>query len=192
MTDEAEFPTGDVAVANEPTVQQRLEALSDQNIMRRISEGEDFATLAKERIKLEAEYKKTQREQNAGIINQLKVDLRNQISSLVEASGLANLIGEPVNSILWRSGAEHPAVLVNARRVSKTPSAEGQGGKRGKRPTYSVSVGSESMTAREFCDRFADDAERKLAHFENWPTKLAETIVTRLASEGTEATISRQ
>ena len=150
----------------------------------------DFATKSKERGELF-------QVENASIINDTKMKLAKDILTIVEKSGLGDILGVPIDRITWRAPytpeGEEPvtsSVIVNPKTTGRQPKASTDGGN-GTRARIHFKVASgDPLTARQFCDQFANDEERANSYYDKWPSALGEkTIMPRLITAGTKVEV---
>ena len=110
-------------VADAPKTLEALTAGMEsvrERMLQTLNENGDIDALAVQYAELTLTHQRMTREANAGLINAAKTDLLAIVKAAVEKSGLADLMGEPVTSILYTvtpnaAGGDVYALSVNAQ-----------------------------------------------------------------------------
>lgn len=144
--------------------------------------GEDFTSETVEYAAAIAAHKGLFKSVNQNAIDEETSQVGQGLLTLVSASKLEALMGEPITSVYWTftpgEGENGPLVVcgINVKaRATKAPVAKGEGGgSRGRaaKETFSVDGGSQ-MTPKEFVTEHVAESDKENSLFTTgkWPTK---------------------
>lgn len=185
---ETEVQTPETTVEAPLTDEQKLANALTQvdglkaKIAEAVAAGEDFTAMAIEYAGAITKHKGLFKTANQGAIDEETSQIANALTTLLGASKLESLMGEPVVSVFYQvtpgEGENGPTIScginVKARATStKTKSGGGNtGGGRAAKETYQVDGGA-LMTPKDFIDAHATEDTRKKSLFSTgkWPTK---------------------
>lgn len=182
-------------MATDTPIQERVEAAEARAaelrtaIATKLGAGESFDTEAIALASAVAAHRELFKESNSAALSDETSQLALTIQTLVGASKLGDLLGEPVTSVYWNitpgSGENGPTMSCSINVKARAPSTRapgsggGSGGKGGskKTPTFIVD-GSEPMSATDFVVNHgpAEVQDNSLVKLDadghrKWPTK---------------------
>jgi len=172
-------PTEKLAMANATMEALRLD------IVDKAGKGEDFVAESVKYAAAVAAHNALFKSVNSGAIDNETSEIGSAIHTMVQASNLESLMGEPVTSVYWTltpgEGENGPVLRCGINVKARATSTKGSGtakssGGSGRAPkeTFSVNGGAE-MTPKEFIEAHAIEATRGNTLFSSgkWPTKPA-------------------